>query len=158
MQRSSITLKQELAIFLQCFPDPRDLRCYGEIETSSKFLPGFERHLCKTSTASAPIRRLKGLAVLQFPRACMLSRFSRVHLFVTPWTVAHQAPLSMGFSRQEYWRGLPFPPPGNIPNPGFEPVCTFSISCTGRQVPASTPWEALQFSWHLFTEYCPVPH
>ena len=39
----------------------------------------------------------------------------------TPWTVACQAPLSMGFPRQEYWRGLPFPSPGNLPNPGFEP-------------------------------------
>ena len=41
----------------------------------------------------------------------MLSHFSRVQLFVTPWTVAHQVPLSMGFSRQEYWSGLPFPSP-----------------------------------------------
>ena len=40
---------------------------------------------------------------------------------VTPWTVAHQAPLSMGFSRQEYWSGLPFPPPGDLPNPGIKP-------------------------------------
>ena len=39
---------------------------------------------------------------------------------VTPWTVAHQAPLSMGFPRQEYWSGLPFPPPGDLPNPGIE--------------------------------------
>ena len=39
----------------------------------------------------------------------------------TPWTVAHQAPLSMGLSRQEYWRGLPFPSPGNLPYPGVEP-------------------------------------
>ena len=45
----------------------------------------------------------------------------RVGLFVTPWTVAHQAPLSMGFSRQEYWSGLPFPSSGDLPNPGFEP-------------------------------------
>ena len=50
----------------------------------------------------------------------MLSRFSHVQLFVTPWTVAHQAPLSMGFSRQEYWSGLPFPPPGDLPHPGIE--------------------------------------
>ena len=42
-------------------------------------------------------------------------------LFVTPWTVAHQAPLSMGFSRQEYWSGLPYPPPGDLPNPRIEP-------------------------------------
>ena len=46
---------------------------------------------------------------------------SRVRLFATPWTVAHQAPLSMGFSRQEYWSGLPFPSPGDLPNPGIEP-------------------------------------
>ena len=46
---------------------------------------------------------------------------SRVQLFVTPWTVAHQAPLSMGFSRQEYWSGLPFPFPGHVPDPGIEP-------------------------------------
>ena len=46
---------------------------------------------------------------------------SRVWLFATPWTIAHQAPLSMGFSRQEYWNGLPFPSPGNLPNPGIEP-------------------------------------
>ena len=47
--------------------------------------------------------------------------FSRVWLFATPWTTADQAPLSMGFSRQEYWSGLPFPSPGDLPNPGIEP-------------------------------------
>ena len=46
---------------------------------------------------------------------------SRVRLFATLWTVAHQAPLSMGFSRQEYWSGLPFPSPGDLPDPGIEP-------------------------------------
>ena len=46
---------------------------------------------------------------------------SRVRLFATPWTVAHQAPLSMGFSRQEYWSGLLFPSPGDLPDPGIEP-------------------------------------
>ena len=46
---------------------------------------------------------------------------SHVRLFATPWTVARQAPLSMGFSRQEYWSGLPFPSPGNLPDPGIEP-------------------------------------
>ena len=45
---------------------------------------------------------------------------SRVQLFATPWTVAHQAPPSMGFSRQEYWSGLPFPSPGDLPDPGIE--------------------------------------
>ena len=46
---------------------------------------------------------------------------SRVRLFVTPWTVAYQALPSMGFSRQEYWSGLPFPSPGDLPDPGIEP-------------------------------------
>ena len=47
--------------------------------------------------------------------------FSCIRLFATPWTVAHQVPPSMGFSRQEYWSGLPFPPPGDLPNPWIEP-------------------------------------
>ena len=46
---------------------------------------------------------------------------SRVRLFVTPWTVAHQAPPSVGVSRQEYWSGLPFPSPGDLPDPGIKP-------------------------------------
>ena len=46
---------------------------------------------------------------------------SRVRLFVIPWTVTYQAPPSMGFSKQELWSGLPFPSPGDLPNPGIEP-------------------------------------
>ena len=46
---------------------------------------------------------------------------SCVRLFATRWTVANQVPLCMGFSRQEYWSGLPFPSPGDLPNPGIEP-------------------------------------
>ena len=53
---------------------------------------------------------------------CLLNRFSRIRLFVTPWTAAHQALLSMGFSRQEYWSGLLCPPPGDLPSPGIEPM------------------------------------
>ena len=52
----------------------------------------------------------------------VLSHFRHVGLFVTPWTVACQTPLSMGFSRQEYWNGLSFPSPGDLPNPGIEPA------------------------------------
>ena len=50
-----------------------------------------------------------------------VSSLSCVQLFVTPWTVAYEAPPSTGFSRQEYWSGLPFPSPGDLPNPGIEP-------------------------------------
>ena len=54
--------------------------------------------------------------------AFSVSCFSHIQLFVTPWTVACQAPLSMGFSRQKYWSGLPFPPPGDLPDPVIEPA------------------------------------
>ena len=57
---------------------------------------------------------------------------SRVRLCATPWTVARQAPLSLGCSRQESWSGVPGPPPGDLPHPGFEPVSC--VSCTGRWV------------------------
>ena len=53
---------------------------------------------------------------------CMLSHSGHVQLFVTLWIVARQAPLSMGFSRQAYWSGLPFPTPADLPDPGIEPV------------------------------------
>ena len=52
---------------------------------------------------------------------CVLNRFSRIQLFVIPWTIVRQAPLSMGFSSQEYWSGLPFPSAGDLPNPGIQP-------------------------------------
>ena len=63
---------------------------------------------------------------MQCPEMDMLAVFkvkslSHVQLFVTPWTVARQAPLSMGLSRQEYWSGLPFPSPGDLPEPGIKP-------------------------------------
>ena len=51
----------------------------------------------------------------------MKESLSRVPLFATPWTVAYQAPQSMGFSRQEYWSGFPFPSPGDLPDPGIKP-------------------------------------
>ena len=51
----------------------------------------------------------------------LISSLNRVQLFATPWTVAHEAPPSVEFSRQEYWSGLPFPSPGDLPGPGIEP-------------------------------------
>ena len=57
---------------------------------------------------------------------------SHVWLFVTPWTVAHWTPLSMGFSRQEYWSGLPFPSPGDLPDPGIELESLTSPALEGR--------------------------
>ena len=70
--------------------------------------------------------------MLQWRSLCLLSRFSLFRLFVIPCLVAWQAPLSMGFSRQEYWHGLPCPPPGGLPDPGMEPKS--SISCIVRWI------------------------
>ena len=75
-------------------------------------------------------------------QACTVSCFSRVQLFATIWTVAHQAPLSIGFSRQEYQSGLPFPPPGDLPNPGIEPRSLISPALVGGFFTTSATWEA----------------
>ena len=74
---------------------------------------------------------------------CMHDKsLSCVQLFVTPWSVAHhQAPLSMGFSRQEYWSGLPCPPPGDLPDPGIEPMSLVSAALAGKFFTTSTTWE-----------------
>ena len=86
--------------------------------------------------------------------ACMLSCFSCVRLYVTPWTVAHQAPLSMGFSRQEYLSGLPCPPPGDLPDPRIKPV---SPTLAGGFFTASATWAAHNTHHHLILEHhhCP---
>ena len=69
--------------------------------------------------AGTESRYREGRGVL---KALKCELLSRVRLFMTPWTIACQAPLSMGFSRQEYWSQLPFPSPGDLPDPGIEPV------------------------------------
>ena len=72
------------------------------------------------------------------------SRFSRVRLFVIPGTIACQAPLSMGFSRQEYWHRIPCPPPGNLPDPGMNPESLMSPALAGGFFTTSAIW--LQFT------------
>ena len=66
---------------------------------------------------------------------------SRVRLFATPWTVAYQAPPSVGFSRQEYWSGLPFPSPGDLPNPGIKPG---SPTLQADALPSEPPGKTIQ--------------
>ena len=68
--------------------------------------------------------------------------FGYVQLFATPWTVARQAPLSMGFSRQEYWSGLPCPLLGNFSNPGVKPVSLMSPALAGGFFTTGAIWEA----------------
>ena len=59
-----------------------------------------------------------------------------------PWTVAHQAPLSMGFPWEDYWSGLPFPPPGDLPDPGIEPLSSASPALAGGFFTTGATWEA----------------
>ena len=77
---------------------------------------------------------------------CVLSQ---VRFFATPWTAADQAPLSMEFSRQEYWIGLPFPSPGDLPDPGIEPTSPVSPAMVGRFFTTEPPgnlWRMLKMS------------
>ena len=74
-------------------------------------------------------------------RVCMLNCFSHVQLIVTPWTVAQQAALSLGFPRQEYWSGLPCPPPGNLPDPEIKAVSLASpaLAALADSLPPAPP-------------------
>ena len=77
---------------------------------------------------------------------CVCAKLLQLCLNVTLWTIAHQAPLSMGFSRQEYWGGLPFPTPGYLLDPGIEPMFLESPTLTGGFLHNSATWET------------PIPH
>ena len=74
----------------------------------------------------------------------MLSCLSRVQLCATLWIVANQAPLSMGFSRQQSWSGLPCPPPGDLPDPGIERASIMSPALAGGFFITRTTWETLK--------------
>ena len=86
-------------------------------------------------------------------RACAQARsqlLSHVRSFRTPWSVAQQAPLSMEFSRQEYWSGLTFPPPEDLPHPGFEPQSLVSPALAGGFfTTVLLYWEARFFAYLL---------
>ena len=78
-----------------------------------------------------------------YDTVCACCVLSRVRLFTTLWTVAHQTPLSMGLPRQEYWNGLPFPSPGHLPDPGIEPVSPASPALAGQSFTTEPPGKLL---------------
>ena len=92
---------------------------------------------------------------------CGPSRFSCVRLFATLWTVALHVPLSMGFSRQEYWSGLPCPPPGDLPDPGTEPVSlmfpAFADGLFTPLVPPGKPYPVFS-NISIHPHLLPTPH
>ena len=81
-----------------------------------------------------------------------MKSLSHVRLFATPWTVAYQAPLSMDFSKQEYWSGLPFPTPVDLPNPGIKLMSLVFPALAGRFFTTSTIWEARQVIYPLLNK------
>ena len=84
--------------------------------------------------------------------ACVLSYFSWVRLLTTLFTLACQATLSRIFSRQEYWSGVPCPPPGDLPNPGIEPSSLTSSALTGGySLPLAPPWKPTVYKDSLFS-------
>ena len=83
-----------------------------------------KRHLLlgrKVTTSLDSILKIRDITDKDLSHKVKVKSLSCVQLFVIPCTVAHQAPLTMGFSKQEYWSGLPFPSPGDLPDPGVEP-------------------------------------
>ena len=84
---------------------------------------------------------------------CMPRRFSCVPLFATLWTVADQAPLSMGFSRQEYWSGLPCPSPGALPDPGIEPASLWLLHWQVGSLPLVPPGKPRDYEQNILEKW-----
>ena len=102
--------------------------------------------------APSPSVQLPSSSELQFP-LCKVKLLSRVWLFVIPWTVAYQPPPSLGFSRQEYWGGLPFPSSGDLPDTGFEPG---SPALQADALPSEPPGKPY-VKWHSDNTCLPGP-
>ena len=90
--------------------------------------PSYQRGLPDLPSPSRLTIHISSVPQSTYPNGCILSHFSRVWLFVTLWTVAYRAPLSMGFTRQEYWSGLPCRPPGGYSRPRDE-TCISCLLC-----------------------------
>ena len=95
-------------------------------------------HVCIWLILCCPSEAIRTLFIFS---VCLLSHFGCVQLFVTLWTVACQAPLSLEFSSQEYWSGLPCPPAGDLPDPGIKPTSLMSPALASRFFTTSTTWE-----------------
>ena len=86
----------------------------------------------------------KGLSCMPLPHKCVHAQWlSCVQIFATPWTIVCQVLQSMGFSRQEYWRGLPFPTPGDLPDPGMEPMSFAPLALASRFLTTVPPGKPL---------------
>ena len=119
---------------ISSFPDFPSFQCYQNYSTQK-------------NTGICAVLTKYSLGGWRYKDTFVLSCFSCVQLCETLRTAACQAPLSMGFSRREYYSGLPCPPPGDLPEPGMEPESLMSPALAGRFFTASTTWEA--HSYHV---------
>ena len=111
------------------------------------FLPPAFSHSPGWLVTTGLLPQLNPLHTLRWVlKGYVFSCFSRIRLFVTPRTVAHQAPLSVGFPRQECWSGLPCPPPGDLPDPGIEPA---SPASQADSLPLAPPRKFLARGQHI---------
>ena len=118
---------------------------------------GMEEENADRASLSWKNRRSQGGTGWNFPTCCLrlscrlhvcVQLLSYVQLFTAPWTVAHQAPLSMAFFRQEYWSGLPIPPPRDFPDPGIEPMSPAAPALQVGSLPAE-PLDLPKILWVL---------
>ena len=107
--------------------------------------PPIKRYLCLPKILNQVVSYYHFQTPFIAACVCMLSHFSRVQLFANLWTVVYQPPLSMGFSRQEYWSGLLFPNPGDLPDPGVKPTSPVSPALAGGVFTTSTTWVVLSY-------------
>ena len=105
---------------------------------------GMQMHICTSEVGNLKVHMQETYCILNlYVCACMLSCFSHVQLFAALWTVVHQTPLSMEFSRQEYWSRLPYSPPGDLRGPGIVPASLMTPALAGDFFTTSATWEAL---------------
>ena len=125
--------------FLKMAPSLAFRRPASHCAFSATVLGGLERELSSLLTRTLTLQ----------DQCLCVSYFSHVQFFATPWTVARQAPLFMGFSRQEYWGGLPFPSPGDLPDQQIEHTSTVSPALASGFFTSSVTWEAHRLRAHL---------
>jgi len=131
-----------------------NLKIINEIFNILIFLVSLQNPLCNLQLSLYTFQVLTShlWLVATLPLRSVAQSLSHVWLFATPWTVACQAPLSMKFSRWEYWSGLPFSPPEDLPDPGIEPTSLASPALAGRfftTVPTGKPVATVQTQYYL---------
>ena len=154
VEHNWVTVRQQLDLIWACI--------LKEFPSNSYMHPDWEALIQSiTEAAKNEHLRTEAFKVLTWEmiKRGMLSYISRVQLFATLWTVGRQAPLSMGFSMQEYWRGLPSPTPGDLPNPGR--FFTTKTTCSGVWKKMNTYlWLSLKKWLNVKKKKCPhnFPH